>query len=275
MIGNTPLNPTPAFDKQAVRSFWDSQPCGTGEPAAAPGSREFFEQLAAIRYRREPFIRSLAAFSTRSGQRVLEVGCGAGTDTTQFALAGARLTSVDLSLQSLRMARQHLAACEAQAQLCEADAEKLPFADASFDVVYSWGVIHHTPDMPAAIAEIARVLRPGGQLRVMIYHRHSWVTLRVWVRHALLQGRPWKTFREMLARHVESTGTQAFTRRETRQLFRCFDGIELQTILTAYDAELFGPGPGWLRWLLPRLARATGDRWGWFLLIKATKPARN
>jgi len=260
--------------KQRVRAFWDAQPCGTGEPTVPFGSHEFFEQLAAARYRREPFIRPFAAFETWAGQRVLEVGCGAGTDSAQFALAGARLTAVDLSYQSLRMARQHLIVRRVNAAWCEADAERLPFPNDCFDLVYSWGVIHHTPNMPAAIAEIERVLRPGGQLRVMIYHRRSWLALRIWIRHALLRGRPWHSFRRMLAAHMESVGTQAFTRREVRRFFARFRALHVRPVLTPYDSDLFGAAPQWLKRLLPVLVRATGDRFGWFLLIEGTKPPK-
>jgi ubiquinone/menaquinone biosynthesis C-methylase UbiE len=265
----------PLFDKQEVRAFWDKQPCGTNEPVAPRGSREFYEQLAAVRYQREPFIYRFAAFETRAGQRILEVGCGAGTDTTQFALCGARLTSIDLSFQSLQMARRHLTVHDAHAQLCEADAERLPFMGNCFDMVYSWGVIHHTPNMTAAIAELERALRPGGQLRVMIYHRRSWVALRVWARHALLKGRPWRSFRAVLAAHMESVGTQAFTKHEVRQLFGRFADLKVRSVLTPYDTDLFSPGPAWLKWLLPRLTRLGGNHCGWFLLIEGTKRVRD
>lgn len=260
--------------KQQVRAFWDAQPCGTGEPTAAPGSREFFEQLAALRYAREPFIADFAMFPHRKGQRVLEIGCGAGTDSAQFALAGARLTAVDLSYESLRVARQHLTVCGGSAGWVEADAERLPFIDGCFDLVYSWGVIHHTPDVPHAISEIRRMLRPGGELRVMIYHRMSWVTLRAWVRHALLKGKPWRSFRQVLASHVESIGTQAFTRKEAHRLFGGYDNLRLEPVLTPYDTTIMGTKMVWLNSVLPRIAKLVGNRFGWFLLISGTKPAK-
>lgn len=266
------MNQSSAQLKQRVRSFWDAEPCGTGEPAAAAGSPEFFAQLETDRYRREPFIPEFAGFTRRTGQRVLEVGCGAGTDSLQWVRGGARHTGLDLSLQSIRMARRHLAVRNLTGRFCEGDAERLPFPDNTFDVVYSWGVIHHTPNMPAAIAEIHRVLRPGGELRVMIYHRLSWVVLRLWARHALFAGRPWRGFRDVLAHHMESAGTQAYRRAEAQALFQCFANLRLRTVLTPYDALIMGDRHRWLNAILPHLVRATGDRLGWFLLVAGVKP---
>lgn len=263
--------PTPQV-KQQVRAFWDGQPCGTGEPQAPSGSRGFFDQLGSLRYQREPMIHDFAEFSRRAGRRVLEIGCGAGSDSAQWAKGGARLTAVDLSFNSLQMTRRHLAVNRLEAQLCEADTECLPLRDDVFDLVYSWGVIHHTPDMPRAIAEIWRVLRPGGQIRIMIYHRYSWVALRTWAKHALLKGRPWHSFSVMLAQHMESAGTQAFTCREAHQLFSRFTNLRITTALTSYDTEFFGANMQ--RWspLWSRLTRLTGHRFGWFLMVSGDKP---
>jgi SAM-dependent methyltransferase len=251
--------------KQDVRAFWDSEPCGTGEPTAEAGSPEFFAQLELERYRREPVIKEFAAFETHRGQRVLEVGCGAGTDSLQWVRAGARHTGLDLSLQSIRMARRHLGVHGLTGKFCEGDAERLPFADNSFDVVYSWGVIHHTPNMRATIKEIHRVLRPGGVIRIMIYHRLSWVTWRLWVRHGLLAGRPGRSLHDVLAHHMESPGTQAYRRGEARELFNSFNQLEVRPSVTPYDAVIFGDRHRWLIAILRLIVRATGVRVGWFV----------
>jgi ubiquinone/menaquinone biosynthesis C-methylase UbiE len=104
---------------------------------------------------------------------VLDVGCGQGTDLYRYADAGAKVTGIDLTPRHVELARAHLAAMGVGGVVVEGDAEQLPFPDRSFDRVSSNGVLHHTPDMPAALREIHRVLRPGGQATVIVYHRDS------------------------------------------------------------------------------------------------------
>jgi ubiquinone/menaquinone biosynthesis C-methylase UbiE len=168
---------TPATDralKAQVAAFWDRQPCGSFTTAAPPGGRAFFEEVTRHRYAAQPFMRTLVGFEQCAGQRVLEVGCGLGTDLRQFALAGARVVGVELSSRSARLARQHFAVFATPGAIVNGDAEQLPFADASFDVVYAFGVLHHTPDTATAIGECHRVLKPGGRFLIMLYNRRSW-----------------------------------------------------------------------------------------------------
>lgn len=141
-----------------------------------------------------------------------------------------------------------------------ADAEGLPFADASFDLVYSWGVLHHTPDTRRALGEVRRVLAPGGEARVMLYSRRSWVALGLWLRYALAVGRPWRSLSWAVANHMESPGTRAYTPPELVRLFDDFRDISVTTFLTPCDQRVAGP-----------LARLFGDRFGWFAGIRATK----
>lgn len=253
-----------------VRRFWDATPCGSADVSAhRKGSEAFFRALDDRRYGLEPFIELYARFTEQSGQRVLEVGCGPGSDLARFARAGGVVTGVDLSPGSLALARQRLALEGLTARLVVADAEALPFRDASFDYVYSWGVLHHARDTPRTVVESYRVLGPGGRACVMLYHRRSIFVLATWLRYALLRGRPWQSAREVLARHVESPGTKAYTREEARALFvdEGFAGVVVDPVLTPWDVRLGRRRflPGWCRRLLP-------DRWGWFCVIRAVRP---
>jgi SAM-dependent methyltransferase len=142
-----------------------------------------------------------------------------------------------------------------------ADAERLPFDDGEFDIVYSWGVLHHTPNMQAALDEAVRVLAPGGQLKVMLYHRYSWVATGAWARFCLLRGRPFQGLRAAVAQ-VESPGTQAVTPKEIKRRLGRLDALDARPLLTRWD-----------RRVAPGIARLTGNRFGWFLLITARKPA--
>jgi ubiquinone/menaquinone biosynthesis C-methylase UbiE len=248
-----------APEKEAVRQHWEADPCGSKLADAEPGSPEFFAQIERERYRLEPFVPSFADFESWRGKHVLEVGVGLGTDFVGFARAGAVATGVDLTEAAIDLVRRRLELEGLNAELQVADAESLPFAEASFDLVYSWGVLHHTPDTERAVREVRRVLRPGGEARIMLYSRRSWVAFGLWARYALLAGRPRRTLEDVVANHMESPGTKAYTERELHELFASFSTVETTRFVTPYDRRVAGP-----------LARLTGHRLGWFAAIRAT-----
>ncbi len=176
--------------KDAVRRFWNQAPCGTRD-AADPDEIQAFRELERQRDDREPFISRYARFDEARGKALLEVGVGAGTDHIRFARAGAKCAGVDLSEVSLETTRRRFAIEGLASDLRVADAEHLPFHDGQFDLVYSWGVIHHTPDTAAAAREILRVLRPdGGRFCVMVYNRRSLVAAQAWFMFAAVKGNP-------------------------------------------------------------------------------------
>src|SRR5262245_60313428 len=159
--------------KELVKTHWEREPCGTRD-VSTENRREFFRQLERERYELEPYILPFAQFDLARGKRVLEVGVGAGTDFVQWVRAGADATGVDLTEQGIALARERLQLEGLTARLQVADAEKLPFETGVFDIVYSYGVVHHTPNTIRAIQEIHRVLKVGAIARVMIYHLQSW-----------------------------------------------------------------------------------------------------
>src|SRR5437899_6789299 len=164
-----------ADDKQRAREQWSKDPAGAVYGAKHEvGTREFFYEVERHRYQEyAPWMPALMGFDQFAGQRLLEVGCGMGTDLLQFARGGAKVTGVDLTPRSIEISRRHLLVYDQCGDFAITDAERLPFADESFDVVYSNGVLHHTPDTAGAVREIHRVLTPGGLARVMLYHRRS------------------------------------------------------------------------------------------------------
>jgi ubiquinone/menaquinone biosynthesis C-methylase UbiE len=252
--------------QSAVREYWDSRPCGAGEPNVASSSAQFFDAYARIRYEREPEIEGFAEFRRRAGWRVLEVGVGMGADFVRFAKAGANIVGTDLASRSLELARRNAENNRVAPTLLNADAQALPFAEGTFDLVYSWGVLHHALDIECALREIHRVLRPRGECRVMLYHRRSLLALQCYLRYGLGGLRPFTSISELIATNIESPGTKAFTRDEARALFNQFRSVEIRPVVTAYDVR-FGRrrfAPRWLRRLAPR-------RVGWFLLICAQK----
>jgi ubiquinone/menaquinone biosynthesis C-methylase UbiE len=141
------------------------------------GTLEFFDELETYRYRKLAYLQDYVGFHRFKGKKVLEVGCGPGVDLLQFARAGADPWAIDLTPRAVELARENLALHgfgPKRSQVCEGNAEALTFADESFDAVYSNGVLHHTANTEKAIAEIRRVLKPGGEAIVMLYNRWSW-----------------------------------------------------------------------------------------------------
>lgn len=265
--------------KERVREYWERESCGE---VYAEG-RSLREQLAAqarARYELEPYLPGFARFDDASGRSVLEIGVGMGADHLEFARARpARLVGIDLTERALSYTTNRLQNEGFSPRLVQADAEWLPFADGAFDVVFSWGVLHHTPDIRSAIGEIHRVLAPGGRARIMLYHRQSLTVDMLWLRYALAAGRPWCSRNSLVAEHLESPGTQAFTRREAETLFRRFTAVHVQ-IQQAFTDLLEGAAgqrhEGLLltaaRQLWPRrLLRAFARNRGFNLLVEAVK----
>lgn len=160
--------------KRDVQSFWQSHPCGAKFADEKIGTPEFFQEVEDHRYRLEPHILEMGPFAAASGCRVLELGCGVGTDGAQFSRHGAWYVGADLTRNAVKISRGRLSTSGLQGNFTNLDAENLPFADGSFDFVYSHGVLHHTPDTQAAFDEVHRVLRPGGKAVIMVYYRYSY-----------------------------------------------------------------------------------------------------
>lgn len=265
-------------DKQRVRDFWNDAACG--ERLYLRGSNtEGYERQMCERYMLEPYIMEFARFDDSKGMRVLEIGVGLGADHQRFAQAGALLCGVDLTERAVRHTRHRMAAFGLSSRVLVGDSENLSFPDGSFDVAYSWGVLHHTPDTPKAILEVHRVLTDGGMARVMIYHKWSLVGIMLWVRYALLRLRPWISLKEIYASYLESPGTKAYTISEAQKLFENFREVHVNTVLTHGDLLESSAGQRhegralslarrvWPRAILKRFC----PRLGLFLLIVARK----
>lgn len=260
--------------KKGVREFWNADPCGT----RYLDGKEDFDAHARARYALEPFIFDFAKFQSARGLKVLEIGVGMGADYLEWLKADGQATGVDLSAASIARARRRCELAGYQPDLRVADAEQLPFADNSFDVVYSYGVMHHSPNTPQCLHEAWRVLKPGGQARIMVYHHPSITGAMLWLRYGMLRG---KSLRQSVFDHLESPGTKTYTREEALQLLDGFRDVEIQVAYSPGDLLLHQPSARFqsrfypLAWrLFPRaIVRKLGRRWGLFLLITATKAA--
>ena len=264
-------------EKREVQRQWDNDPAGSHYVTeSAPHTKEWFLEAERYRYGSyAPWMPKTMEFDRHAGKQVLEIGGGMGTDLAQFAQNGAHVTDVDLSAGHLKLARENFATRGLQGQFVLHDAEALLFDAGTFDVVYSNGVIHHTPNTHRVISEIHRVLKPGGRLIVMVYAENSlfyWRNL-LWVIGVKVGQLRRYSVGEILSRSVERNDrggarplVKVYTRRELRRLFGDFENISI------VQRQLVGEEvPRLLRWvpiaLLERVA-------GWNLIIKARKPAR-
>ena len=210
-----------------VRQYWNERPCNIRHSHQPIGTRAYFDEVEARKYFVEPHIPAFAQFQRWKGKRVLEVGCGIGTDTINFARAGAHVTAVDLSDQSLALARQRAAVfgLEDRITFHQADAERLVdvVPVEIYDLVYSFGVIHHTPHPQDAIQQVRHYMDRNSVFKTMVYHRHSWKVL--WILAKYGRGAFWK-LDELVARHSEAqTGcpiTYSYSRASVRELLPGF-----------------------------------------------------
>ena len=170
-------------DIQTVQSYWNARPCNIRHSPLPIGTREYFDEVEKRKYFVEPHIPGFAQFERWKGKKVLEVGCGIGTDTINFARGGALVTAVDLSEESLKLARERakIFGLEEKISFHQANAEELSsfVPIAAYDLVYSFGVIHHTPNPSNAIAQITRYMTPTSELRMMLYAKNSWKNIMI------------------------------------------------------------------------------------------------
>lgn len=263
-------------DKAAVQDFWSRASCGEVYALGDNIDAQLRAQAEA-RYELEPFIHSFADFDGAAGKRVLEVGVGMGADHHNWATRSPELLAgVDLTQRAVQFTRARLAGSGLGSLLGVGDAEQLPFSDNSFDIVYSWGVLHHSPNTRKAISEVHRVLKPGGRAAIMVYHRYSIVGFLLWLRYGLIHR---QSLTDVYARHLESPGTKAYTVEDAIAMFENFSKVTTSIDLSVGDLMLGAAGQRhsgillsaaralWPRPLFRRFAR----QYGLFLMVTAVK----
>jgi len=272
-----------------IRRWWSDNPMTydwRGEIPYEPGSAEHLAEVER-RFLAEawfaqpagaPPFSGLIPFEELRGKDVLEIGAGTGVHTKLLAEAGARVSAVDLTPTAVELTGRRLELAGLSADVREADAESLPYEDASFDFVWSWGVIHHSAETNRVIAEIARVLRPGGRLAFMVYHRTSitfwlnYVAYRGVLRGGLLRESP----DQLANRWSDGVLARHYTRRTLIDALRpWFADIDTQVMGQIGEAI---PLPSRLRQplarVVPRRAQETVVRhYGWFLFATARRKA--
>ena len=248
-----------------------------GELEGDKNSADYFLKVERDRYARQPWQRDYFNFDAFAGQRVLEIGVGQGTDLMQFARAGATCTGVDITDNHLQLTARNFSLQGQRVELYKADATRLPFADQSLDCVYSFGVIHHIPEAPEVVAEIFRVLRPGGRVMTAFYYK--WSAFHLFTKilcHGVRCGWLWsKGYAGLLATIEQGADgvsvkpfVKLYSKRAMRRLFSAF-AIEDVSVHQLVAEHYYPAAVG--RLLRPVVPRLEGSM-GWYVACCARKP---
>ena len=264
--------------KEKVKEFWEEKSCGE-EAYLVSLTHEGYKKHSEKRYKLEPYIEKFADFGSWKNKMVLEIGVGMGADHERLAQQTSKLFGLDITKRAINHTRNRLNFANLTSELSVGDTEKLDFPKNTFDLVYSWGVIHHTPNIQEAINEINRVLIPGGYAKIMIYNKWSITGLMLWVRYAFLTMRPWISLNKVYEEFLESPGTKAFSVSEASQLFKKFSEVDIKIQLNHSDLLEDGVGqrhPGIIlniaKTLWPkRIIKTFFKSMGLYLLVIARK----
>jgi ubiquinone/menaquinone biosynthesis C-methylase UbiE len=265
----------------SVSDYWNSRPCNIAHSPQPVGTREYFDEVEARKYFVEPHIPAFAVFERWRGKRVLEIGCGIGTDTINFARSGANVTAVDLTEKSLEVARRRadVFSVADRVRFIRVNAERLSetVPVETYDLVYSFGVIHHTPHPEQVLQEIRRYVTPESTVKIMVYNLWSWKVL--WILFAYGKGRFWK-LKRLVADYSEAElgcpVTYCYSRASGRRLieqhgFRV-TGVTVDHIFPYSIPEYvrYQYKKVWyFRWMPKALFRALERAFGWHLCLTA------
>ena len=160
----------------AVEHFWDHNVANWKIAAhLEPGSAEFFAEVERYRFDKLNYLPKVVDYTTYAGKDILDIGCGLATDLSRFAKGGANTTGIDISGQAIQLAEQNFAQRGLVGKFNQMNGELLDFADNQFDFIYCHTVLHFTPNPQKMVAEIQRVLKPGGKALLMTINRNSWL----------------------------------------------------------------------------------------------------
>lgn len=250
-------------DNTQVRDYWNAHIHDLDISAHAPGSREFFADLEQYHFEKLHHLPRLIDFAAYRGKKVLDVGCGAGTDLARFAKGGAIVTGVDISPAAVALARQNFAQQGLAADLREADGERLPFADGEFDFVFAHGVVQYTANDQALVDECRRVLKPGGTVVFQVYNRISWL-------HGLSK------VMKVPLEHEDAPVLKRYSAGEFRALLTAFRSVRLVEERFPVKSRLHGGWKGtvfntFFVGTFNALPRSWVRRFGWHLLAFCVK----
>ena len=255
-----------------VREFWDRQPCDLGNSTEQPGTAKYFEELAIERYASQTHIAEFADFDAWAGSRVLEIGCGIGVDSVRFAQSGASVTALDISSNSVALARQNseLHGLSDRMIFKVGDAENLSecVAQEPYDLIYSFGMLHHTPNPERVINQLAPYVHDKTIIKILVYYRFSWAVAWMILHHG--KGQFWRV-RHLIPEFSESQRGCPITNTYSLRTIR--RSLEPNFEVTQAKIEHLFPRTGfqrlphpWFRWV--------ENHFGWHLCITAKRRTR-
>jgi ubiquinone/menaquinone biosynthesis C-methylase UbiE len=270
--------------KDAAIEQWSADPCGGVLAEGDPGTRTYFENLEASRVEYAAWMEPVLGYAECAGKKVLDVGCGQGIDLVRYARSGADANGIDLTPRHVELANSHLEALGLEGKAIVGDAEDMPFEDATFDRVSSNGVLHHTPGIEAAVREVNRVLKPGGEFRMIVYNKSS---LHYWMNQFLYQGlmkgglRREGSMEGVMSAGVEYTSVEArplvrvYTPRQARAILKRAGFRDVRSIVRQFkpgDAFLYGNLAQRIDGLNSQKALdRVGNRAGWYVIASGTR----
>lgn len=263
-------------DKEKIKSFWEKELPQRWYSNKKEGTKEFYDGVERVRYTTQyPFFLKDLEFSKHQGEKVLEIGCGIGTDSVMFAKNGAIVTSIDLTQNAIKTTSRRFKLYGLKGTFLRADAENLPFNDESFDFVFSAGVLHHTPRTKKALQEVKRVLKNGGTAVIMLYAK-NWIHYFFYplyfgiIKRGYFKGR---TLDHFIHQNYEKKGrkkmdievplVKIYTKREVRGLFDHFSNVKIwrRPLINSISEKY----PN--KWLVRQLEKVWGGSW----MIKVRK----
>ena len=265
-------------DIAEVHDYWNKRPCNIRHSTRQVGTREYFDEVEHRKYFVEPHIPGFAGFGGWKGKKVLEIGCGLGTDTINFARAGAEVTAVDLSDKSLGLARDRAKVFGLEnIKFIHANSEELSkyVPVEKYDLIYSFGVLHHTPHPERAFAEIQKYMGPESELRLMVYNRASWKVLWIMLTYGKFD---FRNTDKWVARHSEAqTGCPVTYTYTKKTVARLLDGFKITDSFVDHifpyrikDYVQYRYTKVWYFRMLPApVFRWLEQRFGWHLCVTA------
>jgi SAM-dependent methyltransferase len=251
--------------EETIVNYWDAQPCNIKHGTSPIGSLEFFNEQAQKRYRAEPHIKDFAKFELYRGKRVLEIGCGIGADAAEFAKNGAEYVGIDISTESVALAKRRFEVQQLSGSFHVHNGIDDLSKFGKFDLVYSFGVIHHYPNENVIVNNIHNVLNNGGEFKMMVYAKDSW-------KYAMIQ----KGLDQYEAQ-ANCPYAKCYTNEDIRVLFG--DKFDINVIKQAhcfmYNVEKYKKGTfelePWFAAMPETMREAVKEYLGWHLLVTATK----
>lgn len=255
--------------KKTIQNYWTKNApyLALVRDRYSPEDEEFYLEMDTYRYKYDSYIPPLIDSFTGKGKKILEIGCGMGTDSRHISRRGSDITSLDLSFDNVHFSLKGMKVLGLRGNGVNADAENLPFKDNSFDVGYSFGVLHHTPNTEKAIREIYRVLKPGGQCVIMLYHKgyayYALLFLYGWRRLFLKEVKE-----QMMSKYDHTPLSKLYSKKDAGKMFSFFKNINFE--VAAYGGAKAHPVLKHI-WFILNKSKFLMEHFGSFLIIRGIK----